>query len=229
MIRARCHSGSMQQLIELSKPFLKRYLIEIVLITISIVVAIISFSMYFGADNNINTDEELEIKAPIMANKNIETIFVDISGSVIKPDVYEVKAGTRLKNILQKAGGLSDMADKGFFDRNYNLAQIVSDQEKIYVPSYLEVQMGLFIEPSQTITTVRTQAQSVNSDNQITAKQIDVNIATAEELDTLPGIGVSTANKIIQNRPYQSISELIDKKIVKKNVYDAIQPLIATN
>lgn len=218
----------MQQLIELFKPFLRRYLIEIALIAISIIIAITSFSMYFSADNNISADEELEVKAPIVAN-NMGKIFVDISGSVEKPDVYEVKAGTRLKDILRKAGGLSNTAEKGFFDRNYNLAQIVNDQEKIHVPSYLEVQMGLFVEPSQTVTAIRAQVQSVNSDNQIASKQIDVNVATAEELDTLPGVGVSTANKIIQNRPYQSINELIDKKIVKKNVYDAIQPLIATN
>lgn len=218
----------MQQLIELFKPFLRRYLIEIVLIIISTIIAITSFSMYFSADNNASTDEELEVRTPIMVNKNTETIFIDISGSVEKPDVYEVKKGTRLKDILKKAGGLSYTADKGFFDRNYNLAQMVNDQDKIYVPSYIEIQMGFFVEPSQTITAVRAQVQSVNSDNQA-AKQIDVNIATVEELDTLPGIGVSTANKIIQSRPYQSINELIDKKIVKKNVYDAIQTLIAVN
>ncbi len=68
-----------------------------------------------------------------------------------KPDVYEVVLGARLKDVLIKAGGLSENADKDFFYRNFNLARIVNDQEKYYIPSLLETSNGIFIENLRTL------------------------------------------------------------------------------
>lgn len=61
------------------------------------------------------------------------------------------------------------------------------------------------------------------------SKKINVNTASLEQLDELPGIGKSTAQNIIQNRPYDTIEELVTKKAVKKNIYERIKDLIDIN
>jgi len=55
------------------------------------------------------------------------------------------------------------------------------------------------------------------------AAAVDINSATAEELDALPGVGKATAKKIIDNRPYASKRDLVDKHVVSQATYDKIQ------
>lgn len=59
------------------------------------------------------------------------------------------------------------------------------------------------------------------------SKAIDINTASKEELQTLPGIGEARSDAIIKNRPYRSKDELVSKKIVPSNVYDGIKGQIA--
>jgi len=56
---------------------------------------------------------------------------------------------------------------------------------------------------------------------------ININQATAEELDILPGVGAATATKIIQGRPYASTDELVSKKIINKGMFEKIKGLIS--
>jgi competence protein ComEA len=55
---------------------------------------------------------------------------------------------------------------------------------------------------------------------------VDINTASAFELDKLPGIGPSYASKIIQNRPYRATNELTDRKIIPRPTYDKIKDMI---
>jgi competence protein ComEA len=66
-------------------------------------------------------------------------------------DVYKLNFGARVKDALNLAGGFSEEADKQFFIRNFNLARLISDQEKIYVPSLQETINGFFVENRQTL------------------------------------------------------------------------------
>jgi len=120
-------------------------------------------------------------------------------------------------------------ADKNFFARNYNLARLVNDQEKIYVPATWEINSGIFIESQRTLDYILPAEVPVNSkmaQSETISNKLNLNTATVEELDSLPGIGQATAQKIIQNRPYKSIDELLIKKAVKKNIYENIKDLI---
>ncbi|MCS6956300.1 MAG: ComEA family DNA-binding protein [Patescibacteria group bacterium] len=204
----------------------KKYIVEIFFILIAIVFLLISF--FILIKNNSNPAQENEVifeEKQKNENENNITIYVDISGSVNKPDLYQIKKGSRLKDIINKAGGLSETADKNFFNRNFNLARVLNDQEKIYIPSIWEVQSGLFLENPQQIQINKIEDQKIEND--FSQDLININNATAQELDSLPGIGKITAEKIIRNRPYQSFEDLINKKIVNKSTYEKIKNLIS--
>lgn len=199
---------------------IKKYLIEIIILTIALIIAVISLTIFLKSQE----DSSSSIIFQKTENQSSTKIYVDVSGSVNKPDLYEATNNTRLKELIQKAGGLSDNADKDFFNRNFNLARIVVDQEKIYIPSVWEVQNGYFTENPQTLNYLYPL---VNNQKSLTNDSlININSASIEELDALPGIGKITAQKIIDNRPFKALEELIDKKIVNKSVFENIKNLI---
>ena len=197
----------------------KKYFLEIILLTVALVITIIAFAVY-AKNNQENTDQE------IVTNNQPDQIlfgkiFVDVSGAVKKPNVYKILFGARIKDIVDRAGGLSDEADTVFFNRNFNLARIVIDQEKIYVPSIMEINNGIFIQNQRTLdyTLPTVSSTGIASNAPTDNSLINLNSATIEELDQLPGIGQTTANKIIKNRPYVTIEELLTKKVINKNVF----------
>jgi competence protein ComEA len=143
-----------------------------------------------------------------------KSIFCDIAGGVEKPGMYELAFGSRVEDLLIAAGGLSGEADREWVERNLNRAQKLVDGTKIYVP--LAGQTSL----RQGFAGQGEQVAGV-------AALININTASASELDTLWGIGSVRAQDIIDNRPYQSIEELKNKKIIPSNVYNKIKDKIS--
>ncbi len=209
----------------LKKLKLKKYLLEILLLSLASIMTIISLGIFLNSTEN----NPIEISQTNLTPINI--IFVDVSGAVKKPGLYTFGSGARIKEAIDKAGGLSDEVDAVFFKRNFNLARIVNDQEKIYVPSIMEINAGIFIQNLRTLDYIspvlevidNTSTDDATPDDQL----ISINLGTIEELDQLPGIGQITASKIIINRPYSSIDELLTKKAVNKNVFEKIKNLIS--
>lgn len=128
-----------------------------------------------------------------------EMIWVDVAGAVVKPGVYQVAEGARVKDALVAAGGLSDQADREYTARVINLAELVKDGEKIYVPAMREKSL---------------ESRTKNSN------LININTASLSELDSLWGVGESRAQAIIDNRPYRAVEELLTKKVLPKNIFD---------
>lgn len=205
---------------------LKKYFLEIVLLIISIIITVAALAIY-AKNSRENIDQT------VISNDQPEKIYVDVSGSVEKPNIYQINFGARIKEVIDKAGGLSDNADVMFFSRNFNLARIVTDQEKIYVPSIVEINNKIFIENQRTLDYASPVSDIINStstmDVSINNQLINLNSATIEELDQLPGIGQVTANKIIANRPYLALDELLIKKVVNKSVFEKVKDLITIN
>jgi competence protein ComEA len=136
-----------------------------------------------------------------------EKIVVDIAGAILKPGVYELPVGSRINDLLIAAGGLSSQADRDWVGRNLNLAQKLTDGSKVYLPKRTEIKEG--------------ESKSDNS-----SEKININTASLNQLDTLWGIGPVTARQIITGRPYQTIDELLNKGLVKTNVWVKIKDKI---
>ena len=144
------------------------------------------------------------------------TIIVDVSGAVLKPGVYKLSLDSRVQEALVAAGGLAESADRSYVSKNINLAAKISDGAKIYVPRVGEVTSPL---RQGTAVQAGTVAGSVTG-------LISINTAGLSELDTLPGIGPKTAQKIIDGRPYGSLEDLLNKKIVGNKVFEDIKEKI---
>lgn len=210
------------------QPFLKRlkkYSIEIILLTTAFIITVVALIVY--VKDNQTTTEEIDNNYEEQTSRQGK-IFIDVSGAVKKPNLYEFDFGARIKEIIDKAGGLSDDADIIFFSRNFNLARIITDQEKIYVPSISEINNGIFIQNTQSLNYIEPNLSLIsNQQLPINNSLINLNSATIEELDQLPGVGQVTANKIISNRPYTTVDELIIKKVVNKGIFEKIKDLVS--
>lgn len=148
-----------------------------------------------------------------------KSIFVDVSGAVVHSGTYELSEETRLGEALEQAGGMNRDAAQDYVNRNYNFARIVADQEKIYIPSKEEIDEGTFVEATFYIENQMVMPTLVqkSSSSQLA---VPINSASKEELDTLPGVGPATAEKIIQNRPYVSADELVGKAGLSESTVD---------
>ncbi len=203
---------------------LKKFKVELFLLITAFFIAIISVVVYIYNNKNLSIKDETVQESVLSASSS--RMVVDIAGAVESPGVYEATPGARLKDILIQAGGLSKEAEREYIARNFNLAKRVTDQEKIYVPSRTEIASGIFTEP-QKILDYTSPAEKENSVvRNSNSQKININRATLDELNTLAGVGKMTAEKMIQNRPYKSVEELVSKKVVNKGVYEKIKNLI---
>jgi len=119
-------------------------------------------------------------------------LCVYVSGAVVRPDVYELPYDSIVKDAIEAAGGPTGEADLN----RINLARRVHDEEQIYVP-----QKG---EESLPVSPPSPSSQG--------GGKVNINTATTEELSTLPGIGPTKAQSIIDyrttNGPFQSIEDI---------------------
>jgi len=142
-------------------------------------------------------------------NENIKAVIIDVQGAVDNPGVYSLSDGQRIQDLIAKAGGLSPDANKNWVAKNLNLASKLKDGVKIYVPFEGEE---------------HTSIMGIKS----TKSLININSASISDLDSLTGVGLTTASKIIDNRPYSSVEELLERKIVGKSVFEKIKDQITT-
>lgn len=170
----------------------------IVLIVISIVI-ILKFqetkSNYTEDENDILDLLEKEESNLELTSENIEeetTYIVDIKGEVNRPGVYEVNTTSRVNDVIQLAGGFTDEADQNFV----NLAQKVQDEMVIIIPK---------IGEEHYITS--------RSNMTIDDSRVNINQASKDELETLPGIGPAKAQAILdfreENGSFKEVEDLL--------------------
>lgn len=175
-----------------------------------------AFQMLAPGTEEIIIEKAQSADASVVGNAMAtqKEIAVDVEGAVEKPGVYHLSVDARQQDALIAAGGMSKSADRSIVAKTLNMAAKLSDGMKIYIP-----RLG---ESLAVMTTAGTQQVAG-----LATSSISVNTGSAAELDSLPGIGVVTANKIISNRPYGSLDELTSKKAVSRSVFEKIKDKIS--
>ena len=148
-----------------------------------------------------------------------ETVVVYICGAVVSEGVYTLSCGSRVVDVLNLAGGYKEEAARGYV----NLAEPLSDGDKIYIPFQDEVQDEKMI--SQKVEGKKDDYSSGDKE-----RLININKATRDELMTLPGIGESKADDIISYREehgdFSKIEDLMNVSGIKTGVFDKIKDRI---
>lgn len=162
-----------------------------------------------AASSDIVFESSAKQNSEIVPTMVSKSIMVDVAGAVQKPGVYALPSDSRVQDALIAAGGISANADSTIIAKTLNLAAKLSDGAKLYIPSLGEL-------GTSTDTSVLGEGTAA----------ININTATAQVLESLPGVGSVTANKIIANRPYVTIEELVSKKAVSQSVFTKIKEMV---
>lgn len=146
------------------------------------------------------------------APARVATVTVHVVGEVRRPGVYELAGGARAKDAVDAAGGLLGDADQAAV----NLARVVDDGEQIAVPRLGEA--------------VADAGGAAGTGGSGPAAKVDLNTATAEQLDALPGVGPATAAKIIADRtangPFRTVDDLMRVSGIGPAKFDALKDLV---
>ena len=138
-----------------------------------------------------STEKEVNKEEPLEQ----DLITVDVKGAVKSPGIYDLPVGSRVNDAVQKAGGLTEQADS----KGLNLAQKVSDEALVYVPSKGE-------------EVASQQAGSGAPSSTSKDKKVNLNKASLEELKQVKGLGGKRAQDIIDHREangkFKSVDEL---------------------
>lgn len=140
-----------------------------------------------------------------------EQVMVDVAGAVEKPGLYKLTSGSRIGDALVMAGGLSAAADREWVAKSINLAEVLKDGGKVYIP----VKQEITSLNQKTIKPLESQGK------------VNINTASMSELDGLMGIGEARARLIMDNRPYGNIDELVSKAKIPQSVYETIKDSVS--
>ncbi len=156
-------------------------------------------------------EQTFEDEEEISSERNT-TLVIDVKGAVQKPGVYEMENGSRVHDVIDEAGGLVNEAD----ELAVNLAAPLEDGMVIYIPKKGEVKENPYVLPTEQ-----------KSNQEGTNEKININLATLEELQTLPGIGPSKASSIIayreENGPFAKIEDLLEVSGIGEKTLDKIK------
>jgi competence protein ComEA len=123
-------------------------------------------------------------------------ITVSVAGEVRQPGTYTLPWGSKTEDAIRVAGGFSETAEVSLV----NLAEPLDAGEQVFVPAQIVASTGV--------------------------ERISVNSASATLLDTLPGVGPATAERIIEGRPYSSLENLLDVKGIGEKTLEKLRPFI---
>ncbi len=205
---------------------IKNNLDKIVTILLIIIIAIFGFInrnkiKEFDNTANLKSEEEVETRTESFLETNTEDqkpvqtkIYVDISGCITNPGVYEMEHDARMNDLVEKAGGLCKEADI----EGINLSQKLEDEMKIHV-----YKVGENSSKLEETTPRSTKAAS---------NKVNINKADLSELTTLPGIGKTRAEEIISYRntnKFKSIEDIKNISGIGEKTFEKLKDKISIN
>lgn len=181
------------------------------------------FFWFYGAEEDIVVDrasgiddEQVGMSDYVENAENTGTkMYVDISGAVVNPGVYEVDSQTRLFQVIEMAGGLTENADVDSLNR----AEIVYDGQKIIVGTL-----------GETSAAASESSDSQSTQSGITNGKVNLNLAGSATLQTIPGIGPSKADRIIDyrntNGRFRKIEDIMNITGIGEKTFESIKDYI---
>ena len=167
-----------------------------ILVSIAVVIILLIIIYYFY-QNFQNTGyeeiEEISSKKQETEEKSKGEILIHITGAVKEEGVVRLKEGARVIDAIEESGGLLEGANLN----KVNLAYPLSDGQKLYIPSDLDEETEEIIIDDVGEEIISGGDESIEKSN---SKKVNINTATQTELETLPGVGTSTAYNILQYR-----------------------------
>ena len=148
-------------------------------------------------------------------------VVVEVGGAVAHPGVFRLPTGSRVADVIEAAGGYGPRVDTTRVSRELNLAARVQDGDRVLVASRDDA-----VTATDTAGTVGREAGSGGTDGGL----VDLNLATAEMLDQLPGVGPVTAAKILAAReeaPCVSVDDLRSRGILGEKTFERLRDLVA--
>ena len=156
----------------------------------------------------------------IVSDTSTETIIVDVSGEVKTPSVIELPLDSRINDAIEAAGGLTKNADISQINR----AAMLSDGEKVFIPTKM-----ISNDPSGGSGQDSNQRTDDTQNTGSNAK-VNINNASSEQLQEVPGIGPVTANKIIlfrtQNGLFRKLEDIKKVSGIGDKTFEKMKPYI---
>lgn len=197
-------------------------------ITLFVIIIAIFYYIYSQNQKEIFFEEsKQENEVQEKTEEENKKIIIHVSGAVKNEGIVELEEGARVANAIEKAGGVRDDA----YTKDINYALKLEDGMKIYVPTIEETkqekeEVNINSESSNYIISSNNTKTNENSNGQ----KVNINNADESKLDELPGVGPSTAQKIIQyrkeNGEFKSIDELKNVSGIGEAKFQKIKDLI---
>lgn len=186
----------------------EKYLGSLVILILSIIFLIIGYNIS-KPNSQENNSEAMFVENEVKKESSFKmqcsdgNIIVDIKGAVKKPGVYTLNKNSRIKDLIEKAGGLSKEADVN----RIHMSKKLKDEDYIYVCKIGEEDKKII---NSTTNNVENHNNTTSESNN---EKVNLNTATLEQLKTIPGIGEVTAKKIIEfrekNGKFSSVEDLM--------------------
>ena len=164
------------------------------------------------------TDGDLLLASPLVAPSPAASqpvsIIVDVAGAVAAPGIQQLPAGARVADAIAAAGGYAADVDLDATAAAINLAQPLVDGQQVIVP--------------RAGSQAAVAAAPANPGAPATGGLVDLNTATPEELEALPGIGAVTVQKIVaarQEQPFASLEDAVTRGVIHRGQLEDIQGL----
>ena len=168
-------------------------------------------------------EDNLEMEQPLIGEEVQEDlcpIRVDISGAVKKPGIYCLEKDSAVVDLVKKASGFVDGFAQKYVSMRVNLATLLTDNSKIYIPFEEDSICQVIDFKLQKEITNITEPKPPVGPGEEENECVSINSATKEQLETLNGVGPSTAQKIIDGRPYEKLEDLMNVSGIGQVTFD---------
>lgn len=171
---------------------------------------------------DVAADEPAAGLAASEATATAASVTVHVVGAVHRPGVYALAEGSRVRDALAAAGGCVGDA----MLEAVNLARILADGEQVRIPTAEEVAAGTVAAASGGVSAAGAAASPGAAGG-----KVNINTASVTELDTLPGVGPSTAQKIVDDRtangPFKRIEDLMRVSGIGEKKFESLKDSIS--